>query len=276
MNISKTMGLILLCVLTISGLTIGVYEWQKIEEKKGFLIAKPSDNVSAGIEISNEGRIEQLENKLITLQLRLEEIATDSKAGAARPSAQAATTAELASNFTSPSNFQPQRDSIQNNLISAGVDPSFAEQIVNKENQLALDRLNLRDKAMREGYYNSDQYREELSSLNKSDTSLREDIGEDYFDRFLFSSGQDNRVTVNSVMKGSAAESAGIKDGDTLLSYGGQRLFQWRELQGKTTKGERGELTDLTILRDGREISLNIPRGPLGVRLGQKSVDPGP
>lgn len=276
MNISKTMGLILLCVLTISGLTIGVYEWQKIEEKKGFLITKPSDNVSAGIEISNEGRIEQLENKLITLQLRLEEIATDSKAGAARPSAQAATTAELASNFTSPSNFQPQRDSIQNNLISAGVDPSFAEQIVNKENQLALDRLNLRDKAMREGYYNSDQYREELSSLNKSDTSLREDIGEDYFDRFLFSSGQDNRVTVNSVMKGSAAESAGIKDGDTLLSYGGQRLFQWRELQGKTTKGERGELTDLTILRDGREISLNIPRGPLGVRLGQKIVDPGP
>lgn len=278
----KILGFIALGFLAVSGITVSVYEWQI--EKTDALTDISSDKQNTKNRISNETRIDQLESHLITLQLRLNRIEKSAIRELSGPVTTEAAPIELASNFAVPANHQTATPShspstnggIQNSLISAGLDPSIAEQIADKENELALSRLDLRDKAMREGYFGTDQYREELSSLNDASTSLREDIGEDYFDRFLYSSGQANRVTIGSVMKGSAAEIAGIKDGDTLLSYGGQRLFQWRELQGKTTTGVKGELTDMTILRDGLEIRLDIPRGPLGVRLSQSRVDPGP
>jgi C-terminal processing protease CtpA/Prc len=284
MNMQKIAGLTFLCFIAISSITITVYEWRKSEGTMQAALQDQSLQQMKGEKISSESRISQLEHNLAALQKRLDELEKDKLAGPRVSSNQYDETLDLADNITAPNNLrsrpwfgaQSGSDDIHDNLISAGVDPSLAEQIANKTNDIALERLNLRDQAMRDGYINTEQYREELRSLNESNSSLREDIGEDYYDRFLYNSGQANRVMISSVMRGSAAASAGIQDGDTLLTYDGQRLFNGRELQGKTTTGERGELVDLTVLRDGQAISLNVPRGPLGVRLSQNRVDPGP
>jgi S1-C subfamily serine protease len=75
-------------------------------------------------------------------------------------------------------------------------------------------------------------------------------------------------------MLGSPAEQAGIETGDVILSYGDRQLFNWSELQDATTRGERGEYVNVTVLREGQMLNLWLPRGPLGVRLGSTRVKP--
>ena len=65
-----------------------------------------------------------------------------------------------------------------------------------------------------------------------------------------------------------------MRDGDLILSYGDQQLFDWGELKAATTEGERGEYVNVTIMRNGELMNLWVPRGPLGVRLGSMRVKP--
>ena len=85
---------------------------------------------------------------------------------------------------------------------------------------------------------------------------------------------QRNRVRAVSVMMGSPAEMAGMKDGDMILSYDNRRMFNWNELQAATSLGERGEYVNVTVLRNGQQLNLWIPRGPLGIRLGSVRQKP--
>ncbi len=159
-------------------------------------------------------------------------------------------------------------------LVRAGVDSWTAEDIARKQSESSLARLELRDKAVREGYMGTNQYREELRELMNQEVSIREEVGEDYFDRYLFHTGQTNRVAIESVMMGSAAEDVGLQSGDLLVRYEDQRLFNWNDLRSMTTLGDRNELVELTIVRSGTEMTMTIPRGPMGVRLNSVRVDP--
>jgi C-terminal processing protease CtpA/Prc len=164
--------------------------------------------------------------------------------------------------------------SLADNLVKAGLEPWRAEDIARKQSQQALARLELRDKAARENYLRTTRFRQEMQELEASAPSVRDEIGIDTYDKYLYQSGQSNRVAISSVMTGSAAEQAGMLDGDLILSYDNQRLFNYRQLRGLTTAGERGETINVTVSRGGSEVSLALPRGPLGVGLDMVSVDP--
>jgi hypothetical protein len=159
-------------------------------------------------------------------------------------------------------------------LVAAGVDPGMAEDSVLKEAQRSLERLSLRDQAIREGLVGTAQYREELSRINADERSLREEIGDDIYDRYLYVTGADNRVKVDSVIPGSAAEIAGLQAGDLIESYADERLFDFSELRSKTTEGEYGEQVAVQVRRGGRVIETWVPRGPLGVTLDSARVGP--
>ncbi|MFB1486444.1 MULTISPECIES: PDZ domain-containing protein [unclassified Thiocapsa] len=161
-------------------------------------------------------------------------------------------------------------------LVAAGVDPGLAEDLVLQEAQRSLERLSLRDQAIREGWLGTAQYREELSRINADARSLREEIGDDSYDRYLYTTGSDNRVRVDSVIPGSAAEIAGLQAGDLIESYADERLFDFSELRGKTTEGEYGEQVAVQVRRGGRVIETWVPRGPLGVTLDSARVGPAP
>jgi membrane-associated protease RseP (regulator of RpoE activity) len=164
--------------------------------------------------------------------------------------------------------------SLADNLIKAGLEPWRAEDIARKQSQQALARLELRDKAARENYLRTPRFRDEMRELEADTPSVRDELGIDTYDNYLYQSGQNNRVAVASIMTGSAAEQAGMRDGDLILSYDDQRLFSYQQLRGLTTEGERGETINVTVSRSGSEISLVLPRGPLGVGLDVASVDP--
>jgi hypothetical protein len=159
-------------------------------------------------------------------------------------------------------------------LIKAGLDSFTAPEIARKQSVVELRRLELRDNAIREGYMGTDRYREEISQLREDEVRVRDEIDEASYDKYLYYTGQPNRVAVASVILGSAAEESGIQQGDMILRYEDEPLYTGRDLRNATIQGERDELVNLTVQRDDSQVTVSIPRGPLGVRLNPMSVNP--
>jgi S1-C subfamily serine protease len=87
------------------------------------------------------------------------------------------------------------------------------------------------------------------------------------YDRYLAARGEANRVRVEEVMTASAAADAGLQAGDLVLRYGDTRIFAPNELVHETRTGTAGELVRLEVIRQGQRLLLDVPRGPLGLRI---------
>ena len=220
-------------------------------------------------------RLTQLEQHLALLQTRIDALETQLPP---EPEQEAEETlpgnGEAVSNVIDAPITADSRVLDPAHLVQAGIDTITAEELVRRKNAHELQKLELRDRAAREGYLGSKRHMQELQAIIDEDFSLREAIGDDAYDRYLYASGQANRVRVAAVITGSAAEQAGIQPGDLILRYGEQRLFDWRELQQATTEGNRNEYVSISVIRNGEETVLWIPRGPLGVRLSMMRVNP--
>lgn len=149
-----------------------------------------------------------------------------------------------------------------------------AERLKAQFEQLELDKLYLRDRAVREGWPGGSRYREELQQLEAQTGNLQQELGEDSYDAYLFASGQPNRVAVQSVLASSAAGVAGIQSGDHILRYGNQRIYNWRDLREATTQGDVNETIIIEVLRDNKSLQFYVSRGPLGIRMTSISVAP--
>jgi hypothetical protein len=160
-------------------------------------------------------------------------------------------------------------------LELAGVTADVAADIVWRQDRFTLDQLEVRDQAMREGWFGTDRYREELKHLREQRPDLRLELGEEGYDRYLYAAGRENRLRIDGVMAGSAAEEAGLQPGDLIEAYGDERVFTYAELRRVTSAGDRDELVPVLVRRaDGSRVRAWVQRGPLGVRLDLTSVDP--
>ena len=111
----------------------------------------------------------------------------------------------------------------------------------------------------REAYLNGDR-------IPGSRERLRAELGDDAYDRYLYANGSANRVKVRRVLPGSAAQQAGLNEGDVLLAYDGERLFTFEDLRAASYRGEPGELATLEVRRaDGTVTQVALPRGPMGI-----------
>lgn len=160
------------------------------------------------------------------------------------------------------------------NLIKGGVDDGIAEDIVRRKNSIELKKLELQDRAKRDDYLGTQRYNDELESINQQDVNLREELGDQRYDEYLFNSKQNNRIKIASVMLGSAAEQVGIQKNDVVLSYDNNRMFNWQELKDATSEGQLGDYVSIDIYRDGAIYSFSVPRGPLGMQLGATRLAP--
>jgi S1-C subfamily serine protease len=70
------------------------------------------------------------------------------------------------------------------------------------------------------------------------------------------------------VLASSAAERAGLQPGDQIISYAGTRVFDTRELNSLTRQGTPNESVNVTVIRNGQTVNVQVPRGPLGVSSG--------
>lgn len=160
------------------------------------------------------------------------------------------------------------------NLVNAGVNEALATEILRRKSELEFQQLELRDRAIRENYINTPRYFQQLRELNASATSLRDDIGSDAYDRYLYAAGQNNRVVVSSVMSGSPAEQSGLQKGDIIVRYNDEKIFNWNEIRQATAQGSRNEYIAVDIMRDGQVMNMVLPRGPLGVKLDSTRSNP--
>ncbi len=159
-------------------------------------------------------------------------------------------------------------------LIDAGIDEQLAADIIRKKDEQEFQKLDLKDRAVRESFINTPRYIKELRKLNAQARSVREELGDDTYDRYLYASGKPNRVSVASVMQGSPADQAGFETGDMILSYADKNIFKWNEINKATTQGLRGEAVIVNVLRDGELLNISVPRGPLGVKLMPATGEP--
>ena len=159
------------------------------------------------------------------------------------------------------------KSSMERALVAAGLDPAAAADIKRRHDGLAMAEMYLRDQATREHWLNSPRFASEMAAINAQRTPLRNEIGDDAYDRYLFALGQTNRVRVDEVLTQSPAEQAGLQPGDLIVRYGDARLFAPGELVDQTRSGTPGEAVQLEILRNGERLEVQVPRGPLGLRI---------
>ena len=159
-------------------------------------------------------------------------------------------------------------------LRDAGLTATQVAQVRERYEQLEMDRLYLRDRATREGWMGTVRYSNEVAKLEQSRQEIRNNLGDDGYDAYLFASGESNRVLIREMLQGSPAKQAGLQAGDTVLRYDDKRVFTTRELQNATTGGRQGEMVRVEIERDGTRLDIYVPRGPLGVYLDNDSVKP--
>jgi len=144
-------------------------------------------------------------------------------------------------------------------LVDAGFERARAEEIVGREAELR------RAAAYRE-FESTGSVRALTGSAQlASETGLRAELDDDEFERYLTALGRPTRVAVVNIAADSPAANAGLMPGDEVLAYGGQRVFNLRELNDLAVRRSAGETVAATVVRDGQTLQLYVTGGPLGL-----------
>jgi hypothetical protein len=159
-------------------------------------------------------------------------------------------------------------------LTAAGLAPAQAEEIKRRGDELALAEVYLRDQATREGWLDTPRFKEEMAALDAERMPIRDEIGDEAYDRYLFALGQSNRVLVDDVMVQSPAAEVGLRPGDMIVRYGDIRIFAPADLVAETHGGTPGENVRIEVVRNGERFEIDVPRGPLGLRIAATQDDP--
>jgi membrane-associated protease RseP (regulator of RpoE activity) len=212
-----------------------------------------------------EQRLMALEKSHKALQARLAELergsipaldagSTESETGSPEPAAEQPATPESAAQR------QTTRDSrFAQRIEQAGLTTEEYGLLETRAYELYLENFEQEWLQRREAWLNGERRPD-------SRDRLRAELGDEAYDRYLYASGSPNRVRVRQVMPGSAAQLAGLKDGDVVLRYDGERLFDFEDLREASYRGEPGESVILEVRRaDGTSAQLVIPRGPMGI-----------
>ncbi len=185
---------------------------------------------------------------------------------------------ELAERKSEPGDSSPRVDrSRQINpatFVAAGFSQDEAESLTARWGQQQMDLLYLRDQASREGWLNTPRYAQAMREIRNATGSMREEVGLDTYDRFLFAAGLSNRVVLNSVINSSPAQTIGLQPDDIILAYNGNRILSIRDLQAATKAGELDVPVVIEVDRGGQLMEFEIARGPIGVTLSTRRVEP--
>lgn len=151
-------------------------------------------------------------------------------------------------------------------LIEAGFLPSQASMIVQRESELQMESIKARYEAEKSGD-SSEYWRNRTSSSE----TLRQELGDADYERYLTANGRSTNVSVSSVIESSPAQSAGLQAGDEIVRYAGERVFSMTDLTRETMNGTAGQNVVVDIMRNGNPMQIVMPRGPVGISGGRRS-----
>ncbi len=155
----------------------------------------------------------------------------------------------------------------QRQMIDAGFDPVRAAWLLQRESQLQVAAIgnHQRDAA-------NVQPLAYLDSRLAARQALREEIGDFEYEQYLAATGQSTAVAVTQVLTDSSAQSAGLKVGDVIVDFDGERVFNMIELTDQAGNGEPNEVVLINIERNGVPMQFALPRGTLGI-IGGKPTE---
>lgn len=150
-------------------------------------------------------------------------------------------------------------------LVDAGFLPSQAAAIARRESELQMESIQARYDAERSGDP-VDFWR----SRNEIRDTLRSELGDADYERYLLANDRSISVTVSSVIDSSPAQAAGLQPGDEILRYDGRRVFDMSDLTREALNGNAGENIVVDVVRDGTQMQVVLPRGPVGITGGRR------
>ena len=213
--------------------------------------------------VSDERYARQLlQDELIVLTEEIDAL-TAERGGAA--TAEGSPSSERVEVASAGSGRRSRGDDTVARLLEAGFAPGQAEWIAQRESELQMETLRARYEAERTGDL-MDFYR---SGTAASD-ALRAEIGDADYERYLDATARPTSVSVASVLESSPAQRAGLKPGDQIVRYGGERIFSMSDLTRATMQGQPGEQVAVDVLRDGVTMQMVLPRGPIGISGGRQ------
>lgn len=159
-------------------------------------------------------------------------------------------------------------------LAAAGFTPEEVAYFRRRQAEDQMLQIEFDDRARREGWIGTPRYAEEQAKLPSYGESLRSELGDAKYDSYLYASGMPNRIAVANVIQTSPAEAAGLRRGDVIVQYGGEKIYSSQQLTELRSAGERGTAVAVDIIRDGQPMRITIPRGPMGISTEMTSVDP--
>jgi hypothetical protein len=144
-------------------------------------------------------------------------------------------------------------------LIANGFAPDRAEWLIRRTEELRMQTLQAQYDARREG---------RPAEMGEGEQTLRAELGETDYERYVQASGRQTTIPVRDVLASSPAERSGLQPGDEIVAYAGKRVFDVGELNALTFQGTPGESVVVEVRRDGQDVQLVVPRGPLGIAGG--------
>ena len=144
-------------------------------------------------------------------------------------------------------------------LIAAGLAEVDAERIIELENE-ARQKIQalFRDPETR----SRQAARQIFSDYNDQ---IRQELGDFSYETYLDTAGRPTSVSVAEVADNSRGAIAGIQQGDEILRYGGERVFNIFDLQDAVRNGSEGETVLVELVRDNLVQVVTLPRGQIGI-----------
>jgi hypothetical protein len=151
-------------------------------------------------------------------------------------------------------------------LIAAGFAPDRAEWINRRTQELRMQAMQAQYEAKRDG--------RPAPPDNLEATTLRAELGDQDYERFLTAQGRSTSVNIMGVLASSPAERAGLQPGDEIVGYDGKRVFDVVELNELTLGGTSGATSSVVVdvRRNGQNMQIVLPRGPIGVWGGAPGI----
>lgn len=160
--------------------------------------------------------------------------------------------------------FDLDDDELIERFIAAGIAPERAQWIMTRTQELRMQALQAQYEAAREGR----PIDPTLAAFSPAGT-LREELGDADYERYLQALGRPTSVYVRDVLATSPGAQAGIKPGDQVVKFDGERVFDMGELNRLVLEGEPGQMVAVDVMRDGQLVQLYVPRGPIGITGGR-------
>jgi hypothetical protein len=145
-------------------------------------------------------------------------------------------------------------------LVAGGFTEERAEQILALEDETRMEMLQAEYTARRNG-----ETLDPWEWAAEYQAGLRGRLGDAEYEKYVAAQGGQTSVTVREVIGSSPANRAGLRPGDRILSYDGERVFGMNDLKSMAFSGDPGEDVIVDIERNGQRMQLVLPRGPLGI-----------